>query len=482
MRSFRISKRTTVVVAALASPSFAFVPRPSWSVRDASSAASTATTTNNINNNRYTLFIIAASASDDDDDDDVRRLMAARSRYLEASDHERVESISRFLESKHGVVVTEDDNGGGAKKETKTTTKPVKTGYARVGGPSLCDWSDEDVAGLLRDRTRARRARDFGRADAVLRTLNEGGVEVDDAAKEWRADGDLFGARYRREGPAGDDDDEVAGRVTARARARSRGDYETADDLGDELRYYHDVEVDDEARAWRRQQTTRPRTDRTPYEFGGRRTIGASDEEFGIVTNLVDERDAARRNRDFDRADAVLKELLNEHGVRVDDRRRLWHFDHKHRRVNPAHDGRDDRRREDDALRTKKKKKSKSNLPPEITVLPGGISMPDDQEMPMPDGISFAGDDEFGVPEGVSLPDGISLAGDDEFGVPEGVSLPDGISLDNSDDDDDKDDSSRNDLMSLTVPDLKARLRDAGLPVSGRKAELVDRLLATENK
>ena len=31
-------------------------------------------------------------------------------------------------------------------------------------------------------------------------------------------------------------------------------------------------------------------------------------------------------------------------------------------------------------------------------------------------------------------------------------------------------------LASLTVPMLKQRLRDAGLPVSGRKAELVDRL------
>ena len=31
-------------------------------------------------------------------------------------------------------------------------------------------------------------------------------------------------------------------------------------------------------------------------------------------------------------------------------------------------------------------------------------------------------------------------------------------------------------LASLTVPMLKQRLRDVGLPVSGRKAELVDRL------
>merc|ERR1719491_742387 len=36
---------------------------------------------------------------------------------------------------------------------------------------------------------------------------------------------------------------------------------------------------------------------------------------------------------------------------------------------------------------------------------------------------------------------------------------------------------SREDLMALTVPLLKEKLRSAGLPVSGRKADLVDRLL-----
>ena len=36
--------------------------------------------------------------------------------------------------------------------------------------------------------------------------------------------------------------------------------------------------------------------------------------------------------------------------------------------------------------------------------------------------------------------------------------------------------ASADELASLTVPVLKQRLRDVGLPVSGRKAELVDRL------
>ena len=37
---------------------------------------------------------------------------------------------------------------------------------------------------------------------------------------------------------------------------------------------------------------------------------------------------------------------------------------------------------------------------------------------------------------------------------------------------------SRDELASLTVPSLKEKLSEAGKPVSGKKAELVDRLLA----
>ena len=32
-------------------------------------------------------------------------------------------------------------------------------------------------------------------------------------------------------------------------------------------------------------------------------------------------------------------------------------------------------------------------------------------------------------------------------------------------------------LSTLTVPELKEKLREAGLPVSGRKSELIERLL-----
>jgi len=38
---------------------------------------------------------------------------------------------------------------------------------------------------------------------------------------------------------------------------------------------------------------------------------------------------------------------------------------------------------------------------------------------------------------------------------------------------------SRDDLMSLTIPMLKDKLREAGKPVSGNKPDLVDRLLST---
>ena len=48
---------------------------------------------------------------------------------------------------------------------------------------------------------------------------------------------------------------------------------------------------------------------------------------------------------------------------------------------------------------------------------------------------------------------------------------------DDDDEDSDDDQLSEDELSKLTIPALKEKLKDAGLPVSGKKAELIARLL-----
>ena len=82
---------------------------------------------------------------------------------------------------------------------------------------------------------------------------------------------------------------------------------------------------------------------------------------------------------------------------------------------------------------------------------------------------------------GISLSDDFAEALEDK--TTNAIPIPDGIVFDEDEDATQKDTSQgainvgKSVLESLTVPILKQKLRDAGLPVSGRKMELVERLL-----
>ncbi|KAL9184059.1 hypothetical protein ACHAXT_002145 [Thalassiosira profunda] len=68
--------------------------------------------------------------------------------------------------------------------------------YTQVGGPvdpSVCALSLSDIHSRLRERVRCQRARDFGGANAVEDELKAAGVNFDNNAKLWRADGRSYG-------------------------------------------------------------------------------------------------------------------------------------------------------------------------------------------------------------------------------------------------------------------------------------------------
>ena len=65
-------------------------------------------------------------------------------------------------------------------------------GYSRVGGPvnpTACSISELEIHDLLRTRTECRKSHDFCNADRIWGVLRRAGVFVDDAARQWRADG-----------------------------------------------------------------------------------------------------------------------------------------------------------------------------------------------------------------------------------------------------------------------------------------------------
>jgi hypothetical protein len=65
----------------------------------------------------------------------------------------------------------------------------------------------------------------------------------------------------------------------------------------------------------------------------------------------------------------------------------------------------------------------------------------------------------------VEIPEGVES--------PSGVEIPEGVELSNGGDSS----ASQAQLESMTVKLLREKLRDAGMPVSGRKSDLIRRLL-----
>jgi hypothetical protein len=397
-------------------------------------------------------------------------------------------------------------------------------GYQQIGSPldeELCSLSKEEILQILKERTKARRARNFRKADEILTRLKRDNVFVNDSTKQWRADGQAF-VNYDAGGSSlGDghghgqeddyviytkagnsrslsdrDEEYVKGKLRERYLAKLNRDYDTADDIIDELRFMKNVEIDDSKKTYR---ATDPF--KLEYTFGGKRVNNIDPDVLKEIEYKVRERAGAKKRKDYDLADSLLKELTITHGIRVDDSKKEWHFmskknverDERFKRSDDERFARkkDERiviRRDDDERknasegrqgerrnRNNRRDSEWSTIDSSSTttdVIPGVSLEEEPNKVSIPDGIVIEDD----APNAITVPDGIVIEDD----APNTISVPDGIVIEEDEpvasqggDINEK----KSDLESMTVPILKEKLREAGLPVSGRKIELIERLI-----
>ena len=251
------------------------------------------------------------------------------------------------------------------------------TGYMHVcstaGAPAICICvlpatyicTLLQVHQLLRQRLECKLSRDFSKADKLLEALGGLGVSVADRQRQWRADGISFERAYTRvakdvrSGPGGQVDTSRVGRLLEeRASARRRKDFGAADELRDELRLRLGVEVDDQERTWwlvpedeaepggagsepggagsdldseRRGRQNQggaaasfaTRVQALPYSRSPNCDVDLSSQEREQIEDLLDARQAAKRRRNFQRADDLQLEL-RALGVETDDTAREW--------------------------------------------------------------------------------------------------------------------------------------------------------------
>jgi len=491
----------------------------------------------------------------------INHLLQKRSEYKKKSHFEKADSIRDYLQSQYGVSVNDKTRMWSTKWKIKS--KKEKTfafeqnkkkqysknslnpsgnqqqgkGYQQVGGSldsAPCQLTKQEIMSLLKERTKARRERNFQKSDAILHQLRMESVFVDDTLKLWRADGLPFSTNSKGSNSANpktfipyrisldsrkiseEEEAYIQEKVDERVEAKINRDFYTADDIRDELRFLKHVEINDDERTWAVVEERERYFEQSlhDYEFGGKRNLNFPEEELLVITEKVRERMEARKQKDFDTADAILKELAVMYGVRVDDKKKLWHFDGSRAQFNAPRNEKN---------KTKKDSSKKNETPDwliEDESIPDGITIPEDT---IPDGISIVQEStpedhkvqdqqssakskmesltvialkqklqESGLPTSgrkadlverlleskveQSFPDGTE--------VPHGIEIPEGIEIPADENSDVKDEVmdeissySKSDLESLTVNTLKEKLRDAGLPVTGRKAELIDRLI-----
>ena len=267
-----------------------------------------------------------------------------------------VSSVRRVCALRSSTLSDDDIFGSGfseerpPEKKKKLVEEPVswQGGYAehdyeRSGDLRVEVPKEDEIHDILAERVRAKRARDFERADelkAVL--LSEFQVLVNDRQRSWSFGSKVDGRHdYTRVGDldAAVEEEKVHEILAERVLAKRARDFDRADELKEVLQRELGVRVNDRARSWSVGASAR-----TPSWFGDGhdyRRAGDLDEPIDnleTINEILAERVTAKRARDFDRADELKEVLMRDLNVRVDDRTRTWSLGRLRRPAPTEHD------------------------------------------------------------------------------------------------------------------------------------------------
>ena len=311
--------------------------------------------------------------------------------------------------------------------------------------------SEEEILAMLDSRRAAQRTRNYEKADSIRNTLKSDGVYIDDGMKEYRFDGVPFKQRGRTHDdmsmssssrgsswelrqsehsiPLPSDDAEriVHDLLQQRSNARSGGNYVQSDAIRDELYESYNIRLDDKLGEWscggsfgdsQDHWTSTAREALVAYTKSEMSRSLPSSDE-GFIQDKVEERMRAKRTRNYKLSDYIRDKLYDAYDVTIHDKLNLWSV--------------------------------------------GG---------------EFGEGNEWN--HNTKLRDSFDNAGDDgelDSGeAKEKKSAPIQVVEEVSNI------LSRDELECLTVVQLKDKLRNSGLTVSGTKAKLINRLLGDETE
>ena len=475
-------------------------------------------------------------APDDDgspvDEAAVYALLAERGECKKFRRFDDADAIRDQLKAEHGVNVYDKDRvwgtgrfgrgrgpaGGGGRqaggrggRRGPQDLGPKGHDYTFVGAPigPECELDEAAVDALLAERLQAKFARDFSTADVIQDELSRAGVRVHDRQKVWRADGEGFdddrggGGRFERGGGRGERRDgpyaqsslsaplepadvaEVEAQLALRTEMKMARDFDAADAIRDSLRERYGVEVNDRLRAWSvggdfdeasPRDNKRDRPDLAPFVRRGGGDL--SDDDVASVQAQIEARIEAKKSRDYERADAIREELQAAFSVTIDDRSREWRVvtDDYARAADSATLGAETEAAIDEMLAARLVAKKEQDYETADKIRDElmdkyGVTVNDrvrewsaapgegDALLDVPDD---AGDASHEALEpAASLEEELEPEGAAGGAADAAGALP-----------------TADELAKLTIPKLKELLKARKAPVSGRKGELIERLLA----
>lgn len=457
------------------------------------------------------------------DVDTVNALISERLQFRKTGRFDEADAIRDTLLDQHGVRVLDREKmwrsgcsrsgsgrrwGGGsggdgrrpAQQRRNNNSRRQPRGFgpnghdynlSRDAGPNVSSMSEAEIHARIAERLQCKMSRIFRDADAIQMDLEKIGVYIHDGKKEWRADGESYGDyQVGKRGPGRDDrnrpytqavasqdteyKEQIQALVDERTEAKKARAFDVADDIRDELRQLYSVEVDDRSRQWSvggnfgGGRAAQGKRFDEPKPFSRRGGGSLSVDDLEKISKMLDKRDEAKANRQFGKADKIRDDLREEHMIRIDDRSREWHVVTEEFVMSPEVPMEAEVK---ESIEQKIKERSVAKLNTEY-------ERADAIRDELWEQYSVRIDDrvrEWRVEGDLDDSDDDSESG--PFTEENDVTESDVADFQREADQAlDSDSVETEDLSDLKVDELKERLRAAGLPVSGKKAELIERL------
>lgn len=461
----------------------------------------------------------------------VQALIQARNLARTQQDFGKADAILAELVADHGVVVNDSHRTWltATKKQLKKLPRQAlpkvlvryRPDYelCPYAGPHTSTLTEPEIQEAIAARREAQKTRDFDQADRIRSDLKAAGVYLEDGRKEWRADGvpfrsstanqrgqqssssssrtvKLVQSDYSLDVPSEADQERIESLLARRSQSKSAGHYDEADEIRDRLFETYNIRIDDRLGEWSvggdfgvddddshwasRGQMRQPHL--ATYVKSPTSEDLPTDEEY--IQQKVEERMRAKRTRNYDLSDAIRDELLADYDVTIHDKINQWSIGGDFGSQSWKHVGAVQYvPKETDILTAE-----------EIATVDAMIAQRGqakrDRDLKKADKIlrylsktfAVAIDDKSRewyckakkVEEEAEV-DASSSTKLEEMEVDSRItSLPAATETEEAPD---PCISSREELSGLTVVELKERLRDSGKKVSGKKEELIERLL-----